>query len=241
MPTLLERLLSPLARAESAQTWPPPSQAERWEKAEDYLRRYTNDADARIQYAPEFSRTSYGRSIYTPLAVAREVCNFSAEMLFSAEPEITFEDNEELLERVLDDNMLASALVDMAAKIAAQGRGGLRVYHDAEVNDMEVPLIDHVYEHEVIWNERGRFVVGGAVIIERNPVTSVGMSADVYRLVEEHVRGGVVRKLYKGFGHPGRVRRPARRGRHRPGLAHAHPLGQCLRRLLGPHRRRSRA
>jgi hypothetical protein len=200
MPTLLERLLSPLARAESAQTWPPPSQAERWEKAEDYLRRYTNDADARIQYAPEFSRTSYGRSIYTPLAVAREVCNFSAEMLFSAEPEITFEDNEELLERVLDDNMLASALVDMAAKIAAQGRGGLRVYHDAEVNDMEVPLIDHVYEHEVIWNERGRFVVGGAVIIERNPVTSVGMSADVYRLVEEHVRGGVVRKLYKGFG-----------------------------------------
>jgi hypothetical protein len=198
--SLLERLVSPLARAEAVRTWPPPSIAERWELSEDHLRRYTNDRAARLQYATEFNRTTYGRRIYTPVAVAREVCNFSAEMLFSASPEITFEDDEDLLALLLDDNALDADLVAIAAKIAAQGRGGLRIFHNARVNDMRVPLIDHVYEHEVIWDEQGRFVVGGAVVIERQPTTQTGISADIYRLVEEHVRGGVSRRLYKGSG-----------------------------------------
>ena len=200
MPTLLERLLSPLSRAESVRTWPPESLREHWEKVEDYRRRYENDRDARLPYATEFSGSTYGRKIYTPIAVAREVCNFSAEMLFSAPPSITYEQDEKLLEDVLEANGLDSALIDMAAKIAAEGRGGLRVYYDSEVNDQETPLIDHVHEDEVIWNQRGRFTVGGVVILERQPVTTTGLSADVYRLVEEHVRGGVIRKLYKGTG-----------------------------------------
>ena len=200
MPTLLERLLSPLSRAESVRTWPPESLREHWELVEDYRRRYENDRDARLPYATEFSGSTYGRKIYTPVAVAREVCNFSAEMLFSAPPSITYEADEQLLEDVLEANGLDSALIDMAAKIAAEGRGGLRVYYDSEVNDQETPLIDHVHEDEVIWNQRGRFTVGGVVILERQPVTTTGLSADVYRLVEEHIRGGVIRKLYKGTG-----------------------------------------
>jgi len=195
---LLERLLSPLARAESMRTWPPAVVREHWEESQDYLRRYTNDREARLAYAAEFSRTAYGRRIYTPLAIAREICNFSAEMLFSAEPEITFEDDEDLLERVLDANGLAARLVAMASVVAAQGRGGLRIITDTEVSE-DSPLITYVHEHEVIWDERhGSFVVGGAVIIERQYTTASGPSADVYRLVEEHVRGGVARKLYRG-------------------------------------------
>jgi hypothetical protein len=138
--------------------------------------------------------------MYTPVAVAREVCNFSAEMLFSAEPEITFESDEGLLETVTEANGLEARLIAMAAIVAAQGRGGLRVITDTNVNGTETPLITHVHEHEVIWDERhGGFVVGGAVIIERQfESTTGGLSTDVYRLVEEHVRGGVSRKLYRG-------------------------------------------
>jgi hypothetical protein len=199
MATLLERLLSPLARAEMSRTWPPPAHTETWERAQDNLRRYHNDREARLAYATEFSRTAYGRRIYTPLAVAREVCNFSAEMLFSAEPEITFEDDEDLLERVQDVNGLASKLVARAAKVAAQGRGGFRVITDSRVSEEGVPLLAHVHEHEVIWDEaHDDWVVGGAVIIERQPTTAAGLSTDVYRLVEEHVKGGVSRRLYRG-------------------------------------------
>lgn len=194
---LLERLLSPLARAESIRTWPPPSIAEHWERVEDYRRRYENRRGERLAYATEFSRTTYGRRIYTPVGLAREVCNFSAEMLFSAPPEITFEDDEELLEGILDANGLDARLTAIAAVIATEGRGGLRIINDESVAD--VPLITHVHEDEVIWDERhGSFVVGGAVIIERQPTTQSGTMADVYRLVEEHVRGGVSRRLYKG-------------------------------------------
>ncbi len=195
--TLLERLLSPLARAEAVRTWPPAAIREHWEEVEDYTRRYKNKRGDRLMYAPEFNRTSYGRRIYTPAAVAREICNFSAEMLFSAPPTITFEDDEKLLENLQDANGLDSALTAIAAMIATQGRGGLRIINDENVAD--VPLITHVHEDEVIWDERhGRFVVGGAVIIERQPTTQGGLSADVYRLVEEHIRGGVSRRLYKG-------------------------------------------
>lgn len=197
MANLLERLLSPLARAESLRTWPPAVVKEHWEEVEDYKRRYENNRESRLAYATEFSRSAYGRKIYTPVAVAREVCNFSAEMLFSAPPTITFETDEQLLEDILDANGLDARLTAIAAQVATQGRGGLRIINDLHVAD--VPLITHVHEDEVIWDERhGSFVVGGAVIIERQPKTQVGLSTDVYRLVEEHVRGGVVRKLYKG-------------------------------------------
>jgi hypothetical protein len=63
----------------------------------------------------------------------------------------------------------------------------------------DVPLITHVHEDEIIWDERhGSFVVGGAVIIERQPTLQTGTTADVYRLVEEHTRGAVSRRLHKG-------------------------------------------
>ena len=198
MASLLERLVNPLARAEAVRTWPPSQDiADGWERAEDWLRRYKNDREDRLAYAPEFSRSAYGRSIYTPLAVAREVCNFSAEMLFSAEPEITFENDEDLLGDILDTNGLSARLIAMAAMVAAQGRGGLRIITDENVS--EFPLITHVHEDEVIWDERhGGFVVGGAVIIERQFSTASGLQQDVYRLVEEHEKGGVTRKLYRG-------------------------------------------
>lgn len=201
MASLLERLLSPLARAESVRTWPPNVVSEHWLEVEDFRRRYQNKREDRLAYAPEFSRTAYGRKIYTPIALAREVCNFSAEMLFSAPPTITFEDDEALLEQVLDANGLDARLTAMAALIATEGRGGLRIIYDDRVTPKEpTPLITHVHEDEVIWDEaHGAFVVGGVVVIERQFSTpGGGMSAEVYRLVEEHTAGRIERQLYRG-------------------------------------------
>jgi hypothetical protein len=192
--TLLARLLSPLARAEAQRTWPPDTVREHWEKVEEYARRYKNDPAEMLQHTPEFNRSKYYRAMFTPAAVGREVCNFSADMLFSAPPDIKYEKDEKLLEGVLDANGLDSALIAFAGVIAAEGRGGLRIYYDEEVNNSETALIDHVHEHEVIWNQRGRFTTGGVVIISREIIRA----GDVYRLVEEHERGTVWRRLYKG-------------------------------------------
>src|SRR5215211_7823725 len=121
MASLLHRLVDPLSRATATQTWPPSDEVgRRWTRIEDYRRRYDNDRDKLLQFAPEFSATTYGQSIFTALGVAREVCNLSAEMLFSAPPQITFEDNEELLEKILDANGLNARLVAMAGAIAAE-------------------------------------------------------------------------------------------------------------------------
>lgn len=197
MAGLIERLVSPLARAEAIRTWPPEGIAEHWERVQDYRRRYTNHREERLMYAPEFNRTQYGKRIYTPVGLAREVCNLSAEMLFSAPPQITLEGQDELLATVLEANGLDARLVAMAAMIATEGRGGLRVIYDTEVSD--APLITHVHEDEVVWDERhSSFVVGGAVVIERSIGTAVRGTQEVYRLIEEHTRGAIERRLHRG-------------------------------------------
>lgn len=72
------------------------------------------------------------------------------------------------------------------------------MFYDEEVNGKEAPLIDHVHETEVIWNERGRFVTGGAVIIEREIAKAGAVTNEVFRLVEEHVPGEIHRQLFRG-------------------------------------------
>jgi hypothetical protein len=196
---LLERLFSPLARAHASQTWPLLSVEEHWTRVEGYRRRVTNDAAEMLMHAPAFNATEYGAEIFTPVGVAQEVCNFSAEMLFSAEPSVTFEQDEDLLREVWEANGLAARLVAIAASVAAEGRGALRVIWDEEIAD--VPLITHVHEDRVIWDERhGAFVRGGIVVIERRPDENIyrGGNDLVYRLLEEHGRGYVSRRLYKG-------------------------------------------
>src|SRR5215217_664494 len=196
---LLERLVDPLAQARASQTWPPTQELDKWwNKVENFRSRYENDRDKLLADAPFFSATTYGQRIFTTLGVAREVCNLSAEMLFSAPPQITFEDNEELLEKILDANGLNARLVAMAGAIAAEGRGGLRIIDDPQVADAK--LITHVHEDQLIWDERhGAFVVGGVVIIDVTPPAPwTGARTTVYRLLEEHTTGMVRRKLYRG-------------------------------------------
>lgn len=183
-------------QAHGAVTWPPSSVSDRWEKIEGYRRYFENDPAKMLQYATYFNRTAEGRSLFTPVGLAGEVCRYSADLLFSAEPTITF-DNDQLLETVTEANRLPARLPEIAGYVAAEGRGGIRIIRDSEVQDA-VPLITHVHEDQIIWDERyGAFVMGGTVVTERANTTN-SVERDVYRLLETHEAGGIARKLYRG-------------------------------------------
>ncbi len=194
----LQGLLETFQRASHGEpTWPPHAVKERWRKVEDYRRYFDNDYAVMLQHAPEFNQSPESERDFTPVAVAREVCRFSADLMFAEEPSVTFDANEALLEEIQEANGLYARLIAMAEAVAVEGRGGLRVIRDDEVSP--VPLITHVHEDQIIWDERhGAFVVGGAVVVTR---VKDAAGTEVYRLVEEHVKGGVTRKLYRGKAH----------------------------------------
>lgn len=191
---LLEKLQSAIY---GQYTWPPPDINPHWEKVRDYRRRYTGldeEGYSNIRYATSISRLANGRDIYTPAALTREIGHFSAAMLFSSVPSITFEDNPDLLDSVLENNTIESRAIEAAARIAIEGRGAWRVHWDEEIAD--VPLIHYVPEDQVLWEERyGDVVLGGAVVVERRPDRAKTI---VYRLIEIHSIGSIDLTLYRG-------------------------------------------
>jgi hypothetical protein len=194
----LQGLLETFQKASHGEpTWPPAAVKERWGKVETYRRYFDNDYAAMLQHAPEFNKSPEAERDFTPVAVAREVCRFSADLMFSEEPRVTYEANASLFEKIQEANGLYARLISMAEAVAIEGRGGLRVIRDDEVS--EVPLITHVHEDQIIWDERhGAFVLGGAVVVTR---VADAANTEVYRLIEEHTKGGVTRKLYRGKAH----------------------------------------
>jgi hypothetical protein len=175
--------------------WPPASVKERWEKIEEFKRYQENDRAKLLPYATVFSRSLEGRDLFTPVGLAQEVCRLSADLLFSAQPVITHETETDLLERITDASApLLSSLVDIAEKVAAEGRGGLRVVRDSDISDE--PIITHVCEDQIIWNERhGHYVLGGTVVVEKKPDPK---GQEVVRLLEQHSKGKIERALFRG-------------------------------------------
>jgi hypothetical protein len=193
----LQQLLESFQKAaHGAPTWPPKQVKAHWDKVEEYQRYFGNDYAKMLQYAPFFNKTDEGKSLFTPVGLASEVCNFSADLLFSAEPSVAFDKDEKLLEVIQDANRLASRLPNIAGNVAAEGRGGIRIIRDDEVQD-GTPLITHVHENNIIWDERhGDFVLGGTVVSTRTP--GGAGAQDVYRVLETHQAGGIARQMFKG-------------------------------------------
>lgn len=189
--TLLERLQ---ARIHGSPTWPPAEIAEHWERIKGYRRRFDSRREDLIAYAVDLNRTANGRSIFTPVPLAREIGSFSAAMLYSSPPEITYEADQDLADEIRQGNALEARLHSAAARIALEGRGALRVHKDESVSD--VVQIHYVPEDMVLWEERhGDIVIGGGVVMERRPFAARDV---VYRLLEEHEVGRITRTLYLG-------------------------------------------
>lgn len=200
---------------EEDQTWPPEDQARRWERLKNLRIRYRNDRKELIQsnIGIEISQTRV--EIFTPVPWFRELCRFSAGMLFPETPRIIFTGHETTVNRLVQVNDFGAMCIEGGINAATEGRVALRVIRDDEVSK-DTPLMTLIPEDQVFWDIRhGSFYLGGIVIIERrkarkkNPSTRLPWPAnsrvdqsddDVFRLLEQHTPGLVERFLYKGDG-----------------------------------------
>lgn len=180
---------------ETEETWPPREVRDHWAEIETYRRRYRNNRREMIQANPNISTSNSKVEIYVPVPWPRELCRFSAALLFPETPRISSASDKagvEMLERVNDFGAFA---VEGGVGVAREGRMGIRVVIDPAI-DEKVPLLTLVHEDNILWDIRhGRFYAGGTVIVTRKPDPS---SKIVYRLFEEHTKGLVTRVLYKG-------------------------------------------
>lgn len=186
--------------------WPPEAVAEHWRRVADHRRRYTNDAADLFRYRTDLhiredaQATADKAATFTPVGLARDLCRFSAQLLFSDPPKVTVEGDEDAAQQALDlladENDLPAFLHDAADNIAAEGSGAIRIVIDDDVNDGR-PLLCFEPADTVLWSVRyGRFVEGGVLVVARE------RDGVHWRLLEEHgVAGGsgyVRRRLYKG-------------------------------------------
>ncbi len=180
---------------ESEETWPPQEVREHWAEVESYRRRYRNKRVEMIQANPNISTNNSRVEIYLPVPWPRELCRFSAALLFSTSPRITSTQDKDILARIEQVNDIGSFAVRGGVQVAREGRAGIRVIVDPAI-DRSTPLLALVPEDNILWDIRhGSFYAGGTVIITRKPEPS---SKIVFRLFEEHTTGWVRRVLYEG-------------------------------------------
>ncbi len=180
---------------ETEETWPPREVRDHWAEIESYRRRYRNNRQEMIQANPNIATNNSRVEIYLPVPWARELCRFSAALLFSTTPRVTSATDQKLLERLERVNDIGAFAVRGGVAAAREGRIGIRVIVDPAI-DAKVPLLALVPEDNIIWDIRhGAFYAGGTVIITRKPDPGDKLT---YRLFEEHTTGLVRRMLYKG-------------------------------------------
>jgi hypothetical protein len=180
---------------ETEEQWPPQEVRKHWAEVESYRRRYRNDRQEMIQANPNIATSNSKVEIYMPVPWPRELCRFSAALLFSTTPRITSATDQELLAKIEQVNDIGSFAVRGGVAVAREGRVGIRVIVDPAI-DRKVPLLALVPEDNILWDIRhGSFYAGGTVIITRKPNPSDKVA---YRLFEEHTVGKVTRILYKG-------------------------------------------
>lgn len=192
----LKSLISSGAPDNRPVEWPPPHLKAEWRAIEGYVRRYQNDRDELLKNDPEFKNADdEKKSLFTPVPLAAEMARLSSQLLFSAEPKLVNEADQDLLDDVVKANGTGAFLLDAGEHVAVQGYGALRVIRDEEVSDF--PLVTHNPANKTVFRVRhGRFVTGGYVVVERRP--DPFKDDLVYRLVEDHRPNQVERAVYKG-------------------------------------------
>lgn len=175
--------------------WPPKDVRERWEKVQEWRRRYENDRDELLMFNPTFNQASDKAELYTPVNMTKEICRLSSSLLFSAPPQITHSSYEEELGRFLKVNGFDPFLQETGEQIAYAGRGAFRVGFHPDVEDGEFPNVTFIPDDRIIWHRWDRFMIGGTVVIEHEPDASTQRT---YRLLEHHARGAIKRELYEG-------------------------------------------
>ena len=179
------------------EVWPPKAEAEHWKQIEGYRARYRNDRAELIRNNPNLATDVHKLEVFTPIPWPRELCRFSAALLFSETPKVTYETDAEHpeLDALMEVNDFGAFAIRGGVRVAAEGRCGVRIIMDDAISTT-TPLLTIIPEDQVVWDIRhDSFYAGGMVIVHRQPDHT---KADVYRLLEEHTAGLVTRRLYKG-------------------------------------------
>lgn len=180
---------------EAEETWPPQEVRDHWNDIGSYRRRYDNKRQDMIQANPNIATNNSRVEIFVPVPWPRELCRFSAALLFSTTPRITSKSSQGQLEKIEQVNDIGAFAVRGGVGVAREGRMGIRIIVDPAI-DAKVPLLALVPEDNILWDIRhGSFYAGGTVIIAHKPDPSDKI---VFRLFEEHTAGLVRRILYKG-------------------------------------------
>lgn len=182
------------ARVNGGQDWPPYWAKEHWESVELYRWRALNNRARLVQSNTRWHGAA--ESIYVPVPLAREMARLSAALLFSEPAKITHAQYETELTEVLDTRGVHPFLQSSAEFVAAEGRGGIKVFFDEQISE-SVPLMDFIHEDRILWNMRHGYVIGAIVIYPREDYEREGV---LYRLLEEHGKGYIKRKLFEGTG-----------------------------------------
>jgi hypothetical protein len=191
---LFEALRSAWSTTE--ETWPPPEVKDHWFEIQGYRMRYRNDRAELIRNDPNLSTDQHKVETYVPVPWPRELCRFSASLLFSETPQVSLDGDPDDLNELFRVNDFGGFCVRGGVQAACDGRIGIRVIYDPDIS--ETPLMTLVPEDQIVWDKRhGAFYAGGMVVIESRPQTK-DKDKDTYRLLEEHTKGLVTRHLYKG-------------------------------------------
>lgn len=179
--------------------WPPEPVAESWERIREHRRYYRNDPDELFSHRPELHvrddarATADRQAEFTPAGLGREISKLSAALLFSEAPRLSVDGEVEqsALDALAESNDLPSTLHDGADAVASEGVAGLRVLVDDDVLEGR-PLISVEAGDSIIWSERYGHTEGGVLVVARKSEQTV------WRLLEEHGKGYVRRRLYRG-------------------------------------------
>lgn len=189
---VLDKLRKTISQEE---TWPPMEVRDHWNQIEGYRNRYENNRVKMIQANPNIATNNSRVETYIPVPWPRELCRFSAALLFSTTPRVTSTQDKELLGKIEQVNDFGAFAVKGGVQVAREGRLGIRVIKDPDI-DPKIPLLALVPEDNILWDIRhGSFYAGGTVIVTRKPDPS---SKVVFRLFEEHTTGWVRYNLYEG-------------------------------------------
>ena len=186
-----------LAAQKKTPRWPPDDHTKKhWDLIKSYQLRYDNDRQRLIQSNPNIAIVGPRTEVYVPIGWPRELCRFSAALLFSETPKVTSDQFTDLVDDIERINDFGAFAILGGIKTAKDGNIGIRVLYDEEIS--KLPLLTLVEENQIIWHRKhGTFYVGGIVVLERQSHEK-GEEKIVYRLLESHSTGLVERKLFKG-------------------------------------------
>lgn len=177
--------------------WPPEDHAERIAVQDDHQTLFRNRRDELLQrWNADLLRYATRQEDLVPFPSAKIAARTLSSFLFGEDPEISHEDPtiQDALDRMGSAQGLPSRLLEGALTQAVQGEVYLRAGWDADLSPWSI--LTAVPGRQVLPTFRFGMLVDAAIVTTWEPVDRG--SRTYYRLIEQHDRGEIRYRLFKG-------------------------------------------